>query len=239
MKKTLVAAAVFAVGFFAFFLLTSVSEEDVFAFHKLDPPKSPEAVEAGDIVALSPDGLRSEKICDQDLAEALVDRGPIEDVYFNRVWERLDEFTRIFDVLPGLGNGPREIAFSGAKSSILEKEAALADMKESCECAMARALNSRSPVCTVRASLVEKRVLPGFQEGEKQRVTEVTVAYALGLFSNQVTEAQFKACNLEMSDAAKIAMQQECVQDGLPYDSVIRQRLKLIARKPILQANLQ
>ncbi|MEM1078702.1 MAG: hypothetical protein AAGI09_09270 [Pseudomonadota bacterium] len=66
--------------FLAFLLLTSISEEGVFSHHQLNPSKSHEAVEAEDIVALSPDGLRSEKIWDQNLSEPLVDRGEIRDL---------------------------------------------------------------------------------------------------------------------------------------------------------------
>ncbi|WP_424969047.1 hypothetical protein [Dinoroseobacter sp. S76] len=239
MKRIVSVAAIFVAAFFAFYLLTSISEEDVFAYHQLDPPKSPEAVEAGDIVALSPDRLRSEKICDQNLAEPLIDRGEVRDVYFNSLWDRVADFSRLIRFEPGAETERRAISFRGEKSTIAESGSPLADMAQSCECNMAKALNSRRPVCTVRASLVEKRVVPGFQEGDPDRVSEVTVAYALSLFSNQVTEAQFEACGLEMSEAAVATMQMECTQNGLPYDTVIRQRLNLIERQPILQANLQ
>ncbi|MEM1078701.1 MAG: hypothetical protein AAGI09_09265 [Pseudomonadota bacterium] len=86
---------------------------------------------------------------------------------------------------------------------------------------------------------METRALPGFQHDDPEQVSQVTVAYALSLFSNQVGTAQFEACDPDMSEAAVATMQLECTQNGLPYDTVIRQRLNLIERQPILQVNLQ
>jgi len=249
MKRIAIAAAVLAASFFAYFFLTSISEEDIYAYHDLERPLGAEPLRAGDVVALSPDGQRMEQVCDLDLHEGLVAHIPLEDVYFNSLGDTLPDFAKLIDWGRGLLLGPPtggsalperdQIVFRGSKSSITQPARALADMPESCECAMARRLNARQRVCTVRASLVEARLFSGVGGTAVQRPVERTVAISLKSHSNIVSEQRFTQCELEMSEAASATMMLECDGPNLPFDTQFRQRLNLIERAPFDQALLQ
>jgi hypothetical protein len=224
------------VGAVTYHVMTNVSTPDVIAYHQLDRAVGLAPIRAGDIVAISEDGQRLERICELNLDPAKLAEQPIADRYFNDFGRNVGSFPEMVSwILGGFADDAAEklepsrdeMRFVGTKSSMREVSSA-PELSDACECEMARRLNARQPICTATATLVETVLGPSFGDRSAQP-KERTIAVTFANYSNMVGEDRFRACGLEKSDAAALTEVKQCSGgERLPPDVQLRRWLNLI-----------
>ncbi len=230
-----------AAGVLTYHVMSNVTQPDVIAYHQFDRAVGLEPIRAGDIVAVSADGQRMERICELNLDEAKLASQPIADLYFNDLGRHLGAFPEVVAwIAAGFAGGAAaamtpsrdEMPFVGAKSVMREVTSA-PRLAAACECEMARRLNARQPLCTAKATLVETFLgegVAGATPAPKQR----TIAITFANYSNMVAEDTFRMCGLRKSDAAAQTEIKSCGGgERLPPDVRVRRWLNLIEAKPL------
>ncbi len=90
---------------------------------------------------------------------------------------------------------------------------------------MARHLNLRHRICTVRSSLIPE-ANPGLS------------AFNFATYSNMVPEETFKTCGMEKSLAARMVEAQTCPADiGVPWDVALRRLLRVVEPRDLSGAH--
>lgn len=240
-KSAVLASMGVLVGALFVHFMTNVTQPDVIAYHQLDYPVALDPIRAGDIVAISADGLRLERICELNLDQAKLASQPIADLYFNDLGRQFSSFPELVGwVVAGFpADGAAKLSpsrdamrFVGAKSSIREVNSA-PNLSLACECEMARRLNARQRVCTAKATLIE--TILGPRHGDAPPETkERTVAITFASMSNLVPPERFRLCNLSKSDAAAQTEAQSCGSASrLPADVKLRRWLNLIEARQL------
>ena len=217
-------------------IATNVTKSDIVAYHKLERDAVITTIQAGDIVAITPDGLAFERICALSLQDADVKIAPISHVYVNG----LEALLPSFGTLVRMFTGDPASAFSNVKTkkgdtvdgivfrgharelkAVMHNVALSAD----CQCEMARRISRRQRVCTVNRSLTETATGSGSSR-----------AINFAIHSNFVPKEQFSQCGLEFSKPAQIAAQNPPPCAGKPqirWDVGLRSFFNLIEEKAL------
>jgi len=230
-----------------FSYLVGVSKMDVSVKHEMRRHVVAEPFEAGDIVGLSPDGLRlAGFICDLDLGEQNRSGSVIQSRYYNVVDEVQDDFFTFLErvkyavnlggeagerPIPTRGQGVSTgLDFSGEVSRVVGSIES--QMPPECWCEVGRAvLERKEHACVVDKALVESRIT------ETPAGTEIRRTVGLS----------FRARPIEIADVATLAavcpgLNAEAIppadptcdgQSGVTFDAVARVKVGLIREVPI------
>lgn len=228
MKKIVTMLAAFIVGGMAYHIVTNISPSDVVAYHKLDQELGGFRAHPADVVAVSPDGQRAQRICLGGTGPEEWDRTDIDAVYVNDLGRVLPRYVDIWaTVAQTFGaaseTAPDRIAFLGDLRSL--RDEAQPDVRASCECAMAKRLLARERVCTVHGALVERGGL--------------VRAIQFKTFSNVVPPQVFEKCGLPYNQNVEKISGQRCASANLPWDVIVRNRLNLIEPELVSAAGLE
>ena len=229
LRLALVAAM--AAGAYLYHVATNISKPDLYADFELDRGASGASFAmAGDLVAVSPDGLRVEAICGLSVTESLRRQARIDAIYVNDLGRELPTFTKFWAWASTLGaagaeaSPPDQIAFRGAYEELSSASAIAAFVTQDCTCEMARRIMRREKICTTLATLSERHA------GEAdERVIAIRFARA----ANFVPQSSFEACGLDYNAAAEAAAAASCEEtDRLPWDVTLRRLLRVIEERP-------
>ncbi|SFA85654.1 hypothetical protein SAMN05421688_1200 [Poseidonocella pacifica] len=241
-KKIGIAAAGLVVFVLLAIWFADITPKDIAAANAFTSAPGAQPLSAGDVVVLKKGGGLA-KLCD-----AIVDPSDIEmqdaaDVYYNRASRYVHWAAAIssrfglvdedkISAVTELGGLP----FVGGTSSLTRRVFEYNDQKN-CECDTARSMSFGERVCVVSASLIETREMQVMQDGE--RITR-PVRRALGVQLRRhpvfVPPETYESCNVPYTEAAKIAEQQLCEDDGWPSDVRVRRYFNLIDRRPLPQS---
>lgn len=215
---------------------TAITQNDVLASLGLGSGVLELGVRAGDVYSISPDGTRSERICGLKLDERFVNEVRVDAIYANSMRELMPDFmgflagsasiqdTRSLVELMKTDEGSQaaQLRLAGLMTQV-RKDTERAETPEFCECEMARHLNRRQRVCTVRSSLIPER-------------NPELSAFNFATFSNMVPEEVFKRCGLEKSPAAAQIEMQSCPANiGVPWDVALRRALGVVEPRDMVQ----
>ncbi|WP_339949636.1 hypothetical protein [uncultured Albimonas sp.] len=218
-------------GAYLYHVVTNISKPDIIAYFDLDRGASGAAFAvAGDLVAVSPDGLRVESICGLEVTQSLRRQARIDAIYVNDLGRELPTFTKFWTWVGTLGaaeaepSPPDQIAFRGAYEELSSASAIAGFVTPACTCEMAARISRREKICTTLATLSERH------EGDADaRVIAIRFARA----ANFVPQSSFEACGLEYTAAAASAATATCEeQDRLPWDVTLRRLLRVIEERP-------
>ena len=237
-------AGCFSLVFLALVYLyaTGVNQNDVLAQYDLGAGVADVGVRAGDVYWISPDGKRGEPICRLSLNKEFVNDAPVDAVYRNSLSSLLPGFQDFvkagFGLIKPDPSGSNEtievtsIVSQDDKGYLrltghftqLKENTERAGIPDSCECEMARFLNKRHRVCTVRSSLV-----PASDPNLS--------AFNFASFSNMVPAQKFEQCGLQKSDAATVVELEPCPASmGHSWDVTLRKMLGVVV--PVTQDTL-
>ncbi|AVO36756.2 hypothetical protein [Pukyongiella litopenaei] len=208
---------------------TAITQNDVLANLGLGSGVLELGVRAGDVYSISPDGTRSERICGLKLDDRFVNEVNVDAIYANSMRELMPDFLGFLAGGASLqdarslvevmktdeGKQTAQLRLVGLMTQI-RKDTERADTPEFCECEMARHLNRRHRVCSVRSSLIPES-------------NPELSAFNFATFSNMIPEAVFERCGLEKSEAARQIETQTCPSDtGVPWDVALRRALGVV-----------
>jgi hypothetical protein len=229
---------------FVYSTATALTPNDVLSSLGLGRNVVEIGVRAGDIYAVSPDGARYERLCRLNLDNAFVTEGTMNTDYINSIDRALPNFLDLLQLDQALGvsahRAPKDLAsfegvFVRTDDDVLKLQGVFtqlsdstqqAGITDSCECAMARMLNKRQRVCTVRTSLISAQN-PNLS------------AFNFARFSNMVPEDRFAQCGLPAkSDAARSIEAMECPNSvGHPWDVVVRKVMGVVQPVQLVPSN--
>ena len=243
-RKLLTVVAFFVAGWFAYSTLVAVDTGDVVAYNGLDRHIGTAAYRAGDLVALSPEGIPKSAICALEVPEERMQVALLDKAYVNRLRDSLPEVGALTGWLvslaggegggPDLPEGDARLSFRGLLSSI-PGSGLTVPMDEACTCDIAQAILRREQICVVERALVEETFLPA-EGGGGPRVTRRTVG------------ATFKPSNVIIADFSALrncpqvanANREFVAQEGLcgegshfRYDVALRSSLGVIREDAI------
>lgn len=240
--KTIVSCALLVVtGMLTHSWLTGVSDNDIYAYHKLDFRTGNRDLSPGSIAAVSKSGEISE-ICSLK-TEGLAINAVESSVYFNVLKEDFPSYVRSLEIFIRLFGdaepqsaaldtvfAAKDVPTSGRKftgKQFVIKDLSLATQFEEpdCQARMAWHLSNGYRVCTVRRSLYSVVL-----DNSGAILRGQTVAVAFAEHSNFVGETTFRNAGLPYNDLAKSANGQPCDGDSLSWTSKLRRSLQIIDR---------
>lgn len=217
----------FAVTFLGISLLFSkvsgVTIDDIPPFYNLGARHPELQVVAGDVYAISPDGVTQERLCTMELRENAVRREPIDAQYSNTVADSFPIVQRLFDAIRGQkpetdAGVSRRIVFEGEFTQLGQRAAV--QPPADCEGLMASKLNSRHLICLVKSSLIPKTA-PSFS------------AYVFYPDQIYLPASVFAAHEMERNENVdKIGVLPCPGESGVPWDVALRKVLNVVTEHP-------
>lgn len=221
-------ALVVAAGF-VYHVLTNVTKKDMIAFLDLDREVNLDVMEPGDIVAISPDGQRHERICVADAAAKADDAQMIDKAYYNSLGQLLPSFASLMMTPVGTDKeeiDPSEVRLHGEFRGLKVVGTSGGLYAESCGCEIARRMLLRNTVCQVQASLIEYS-----SSSEGSRLAR-TVAVRYPTYANVVGKEVFEACGLTYNETIE-GKSQICGGSEHAWDVRLRRAMNLIEDRPL------
>lgn len=222
-------AIVVATGF-VYHVLTNVTKKDMIAFLDLDREVNLDVMEPGDIVAISPDGQRHERICEAQQAENSRQSRTIHRAYYNSLGQVLPSFPAIIGATAEsreeTGVDASEVMLHGEVRGLRTVGTARNLYAEGCGCEIARRMLLRNTVCQVKASLIEYSA--SVTGGKVAR----TVAVKYPTYANVVSEQTFKDCGLTYNPTIE-GRAQICGGSSHSWDVRLRRAMNLIEERPL------
>lgn len=214
---------------FVYHVLTNVTKQDMIAFLDLDREVNLDVMEPGDIVAISPDGQRHERICVAQ-AEARADAAQsINKAYYNSLGQVLPSFASLMGTSEAKSEervDPSEVRLHGEYRGLRVVGTHGELYEEGCGCEIARRMLLRNTVCQVKASLIEYST-----SGAGERIAR-TVAVQYPTYANVVGKSVFEACGLTYNPTIE-AKAQICGGSDHAWDVRLRRAMNLIEERPL------
>lgn len=226
-----------------FAYLMGVSKMDVSVKHDMNRHVVAEPFEAGDVVALSPDGQRlGGFLCDIQPSAEAVNNLSIQARYYNIVDASQDQFFRFVDKtrsalglsVPGAAVAStiaeRGMPFVGHVSRVVTEFEAM--MPRGCLCAVAKAVvERRQSACVVEKALVESQM----SMTDDGPVIRKTVGVSFREEPIKIADLDALAAHCPgLNTGAIIPTNQSCRgNSGFTFDSVVRVRAGLIREEPL------
>ncbi|MBO9473534.1 MULTISPECIES: hypothetical protein [unclassified Shimia] len=237
-KTVLVTAAMVVAGLFAFSWFTTVTEDDIYAFHELEFDTNPIRLTPGSVVAVSPNG-KVTRIC--DFAIDSIHRGPIEkSIYYNQLRQDFPNYVKSIALVKTMfgSDADKTLALTGEEPVSYEgrefvgRNAAITNLKDTaknfedptCEHDMAWHLSKGFKACTV------EKVLNQVVLQESGTINVQTVAVSFAEYSNFVTPQKFDEFGIEYTEEAAGANGQKCEGSSHPWTTVVKRKLNVIQR---------
>lgn len=240
--RAAMAGAVFVLGWILFSILSNVDMGDVVAYNRIERHVGTDALSAGDLVEISPDGTRLSPVCSLDVAKGDLKERDVAKSYVNLLSEKLEQYTdAVFAAVGRAAVGPVEAADPGllsqipfvGKVSTFSRPEATPPMSADCVCAVARVLVQRSKVCTVEMSLIETVLVESEISGVEQP-RQRTVGVTLKRRPVLVDLASLNCPGIADANLDLPLDQSDC-SDGLErrFDVALRQSMGFIREKPL------
>jgi len=214
---------------FVYHVLTNVTKKDMIAFLDLDKEVNLDVMEPGDIVAISPDGQRHERICEAQEVETRRQSRTLHRAYYNSLGQVLPSFPSIIGASGEGGNegiDASEVTLHGEVRGLRTVGTAGNMYAEGCACEIARRMLLRNTVCQVKASLIEYSASAA---GDK---VARTVAVKYPTYANVVSEKTFKDCGLTYNPTIE-GKARICGGTAHSWDVRLRRAMNLIEERPL------
>lgn len=239
-KKIVALGGALVMGWYVFFTVSNVDTADIVVYNKLGKHLGSAPFKAGDLVAISPDGLRHSFLCSMNVGADVLREAELSKSYVNGLRQALPAFAATMSWAKGwTGYGstedtgiavtPTQIDFVGRVSSIpLENQPLLSN---SCTCAATAAMIRRNRVCVVQKSMIETILVRNDKFGDIPgwRRHERTIGATFRDYNLFIRDISVLQCP-QISKNANVPKQTASCTDGntRDFDVSLRQKLGVI-----------